>query len=58
MSVGFKALLKDYFLNSSFAGLKYIAEDGRHWTERWKIMKILTKKYIMMNLIIVLDYFG
>jgi hypothetical protein len=26
--------LKDYFRNTSLHGLRYIAEDGRHWAER------------------------
>ncbi|XP_021939067.1 pickpocket protein 19-like isoform X2 [Zootermopsis nevadensis] len=26
--------LRDYFINSSLHGLRYVAEDGRHWAER------------------------
>jgi len=30
----FSHFLRDYFINTSLHGLRYIAEDGRHWTER------------------------
>lgn len=30
----FWQLLRDYFINTSLHGLRYIAEDGRHWAER------------------------
>ena len=29
----FSHFLRDYFTNSSLHGLRYIAEDGRHWAE-------------------------
>ncbi|XP_077290852.1 sodium channel protein Nach-like [Arctopsyche grandis] len=39
-----KAIIKDYLLNSSFHGLRFIADDKLHWTERcfWVVCVLLS----------------
>ncbi|KAH1011631.1 hypothetical protein HUJ04_000959 [Dendroctonus ponderosae] len=46
-----QSLLKNFMLNSSFHGLKYLAEPGRHWSERlfW-VLSCSTSWYISITL--------
>ncbi|XP_041979463.1 sodium channel protein Nach [Aricia agestis] len=35
MSASCKAQIKEYCQNCSFAGIRFIADDSKHWIERW-----------------------